>query len=109
MKVEPFKSALTRVVKAKLKFLDPQLAAGDIIIPGRTIRYRIKSVKAEADNLGVLSLLYLKNSCCTDKKKMMTSKLDRDYIQELITLRELKNNGMYREEVIGITQTIHGA
>ena len=33
-KVEPFKSALARAVEAKLKGLDPQLAAGEIVIPG---------------------------------------------------------------------------
>ena len=46
-KVEPFKSALDRAAEAKLKGLDPQLAAGDIIIPGGTFWDRIKSVKAE--------------------------------------------------------------
>ena len=40
---------------------------------------------------------------------MMTSELYRDYIQELITLIDLNNNGMSRGEVIGIVQTITGA
>ena len=84
--VGPIKSALDRVAKAKLKGYDPKLSAGDIIITGGTIQDRIKSVKAEADKLGVSSLLCLKNFCCTEKTKMMTSKLDCDYIQELITL-----------------------
>ena len=66
-------------------------------------------MKAEAEKLGVLSLLYLKDFCRTDKTKMLTSKLDRDYIQELITLRYLKNNFMSRREVIGLIQTITGA
>ena len=35
--------------------------------------------------------------------------MDRDYIQELITLRDLNNNGMSRGEIIGIIQTITGA
>ena len=43
------------------------------------------------------------------EKKLMTSELDRDYIQELITLRDLKNNGMSRGEVIEIIQKITGA
>ena len=37
LKIEPFKSALARAAEAKLKVLDPQLASGDIIIPGGTI------------------------------------------------------------------------
>ena len=85
-KVEPFKSALARAVEEKLKGLDPQLVSGDVIIPGGTIRDHIKSVKAEAEKLGVLSLLYLKDFCRTENTKMITSELDRDYIQELITL-----------------------
>ena len=40
---------------------------------------------------------------------MLTSELDRDYIQELITLQDLKNNGMYRGEVTGLIQTINDA
>ena len=36
-KFEPFKSVLARAVEAKLKGLDPQLAAEYIIIPGRAI------------------------------------------------------------------------
>ena len=85
-KVEPFKSSLARAIEAKLKGLDPQLAAVDIILPGGTIRDSIKSTKTEAENLGVSSLIYLKDLCCTDKTKMMTPELDCDYIQELITL-----------------------
>ena len=50
--VEHFKSALARAVKAKLKGLAPQLASGDIIIQGGTIRYRIKYARAEAEKLG---------------------------------------------------------
>ena len=73
-------------VEAKLKVLDQQLASGDIIIPGGAIRDRIKSAKVEAEKLGVSSLLYLKDFCCTEKTKILTSELYRDYIQELITL-----------------------
>ena len=40
---------------------------------------------------------------------MMTSDLDREYTQELITLRDLNNNGMSRGEVIGIIQIITGS
>ena len=40
---------------------------------------------------------------------MLTSELDRDYIQEMITLRYLNNYGMSMGEVIGIIQTITGA
>ena len=80
-KAEPFKSALACAFEAKLKGLDPQLASGYIILPGGTIQDRIKSVKAEAEKLVVSSLLYLKDLCHTEKTKMLTSGLDRDYIQ----------------------------
>ena len=40
---------------------------------------------------------------------MLTYEFDCDYIQELITLGYLKNNGMSRGEVIGLIQTITGA
>ena len=63
-------------------------------------------MKAEADMLGVLSLLYLKDFCRTNKTEMLNSELNRDYIQELITLRELKNNGMSRGGVIGPIQKL---
>ena len=89
-----------------MKVLDPQVASGGIIIPGGDIRDRIKSAKAEAEKLGVLSLLYLKVFCCTEKTKILTYKLYRDYIQELITLRDLKNNCMSRGEVIGLIQIV---
>ena len=58
--------------------------------------------------MGGSSLLYLKDFCRTEKK-IMTSELDREYIQELITLQDLNNNGMSRGEVIGIIQIITGA
>ena len=54
----------------------------------------------------MLPLLYLKDFFRTEKTKMLTSELDCDYIQELITLRYLNNNGMSRGEVIGLIQTI---
>ena len=41
--------------------------------------------------------------------KILTSELDRDYIQGLINIRDLKNNGMSRGEVIGLIQKITGA
>ena len=66
-------------------------------------------MKEEAEKLGALSLLCLKYFCHTDKTKMVTSELDCEFIQELVTLRYLKNNGMSRGEVIGIIQTITDA
>ena len=105
-KVEPFKSALARAVEEKLTGLEPQLSVGDIIIPGGTIRDCIKSIKAEAADMGVSSLLYLKDSCRTEKTKMMTSKLDCDYIQEQITLRDLKNNGMSWGRLLGSSKQL---
>ena len=58
-------------------------------------------MKSEAEKLGVLSLIYLKDFCRTEKTKIMTSELDREYIQELITFRELNNNGMSRGGLLG--------
>ena len=66
-------------------------------------------MKAVAEKLGVSSPIYLKDLYRTEKTKIMTSELDRDYIQELTTLRDLKNNGMYRGEVVGTIQIITGA
>ena len=40
---------------------------------------------------------------------MLTTELDRAYIQELITLRDLKNNGMSRGEVIAVIQRLTGS
>ena len=55
------------------------------------------------------TLLYLKDFGRTMETKMLTSDLDRNYIQELVTLRDLKNNGMSRGEVIGLIQKMTGA
>ena len=102
--LDPFKSALARAVEVKLKGLDPQTAAGDIAIPAATLCSRVKSAKVVAEKMGKLALLYLdgfKREMGTEKKNMPTSETD---IQQLIALRDLKNNGMSRNEDIDLIQ-----
>lgn len=45
---EPYASAMSRAIEASLKGLDPQEAAGEIVIPMATLRKRVKDAKAEA-------------------------------------------------------------
>ena len=58
---EPFKSALAHAPAASLKGLDPQEAAGDIIILGGTLGRHIKEVKAALQEMGGVDYLYLKD------------------------------------------------
>ena len=51
-KQEPAKSALDRSVEAKLTGLDPQLAAGEIIIPDGNLRDHVRYAKYEAKKKG---------------------------------------------------------
>ena len=44
-KQEPVKSALARDIEEKLKGLDPQLTAGEIIIPYGTLRDHVRYAK----------------------------------------------------------------
>ena len=57
---KPLKYALDRAVEEKLKNINPQFAAGEIVIPGGTLWRRVKQVKAEAAKLGKDDLLYLR-------------------------------------------------
>ena len=80
-------------MEVKLKGLDPQTAAGEIIIPAATLHSRVKSAKAVAEKMVKLVLLYLygfKHEMGTQKKNTLTSETDREYIQKLIALRDLK-------------------
>ena len=56
--------------------------------------------------MGITDVFYLKDfeRGRNVNSKSLTSELDRDYIQHLIVLRDLKNNGMTRGEVIGLIQ-----
>ena len=51
------------------------------------------------------SIIYLKDFA-RGEKKMLTAELDRVYIQKLITVKDLNNNGMSRMEFIGVIQKI---
>ena len=93
---------LARAVKAKLKGLDPRLAVGKIVIPGGLFGIVLSLQRQKQRSKGVSTLLYLKDFGRTMEKKLLTSDLDRNYIQELLTLQDLKNNGMSRGEVIGL-------
>ena len=108
-KTEPGKSALARAVEAKLKGLDPQLAAGVIVIPRQTLDNHVRYAKEAAKKMGGLDTLYLNDFSGKEDNNMLTTKLDRVYLQELIALRDLKNNGMTRREVICVIQQLTGA
>jgi hypothetical protein len=59
-KLEPYKSALDRAAEASLNGDDPQLAAGDhIIIPGATLRKRVKEINAALTEMMGTEYLYL--------------------------------------------------
>ena len=73
---------MDRADEAKLKVLDPQLAAGDIIIPDGTLRDHVRYVKDEANKRGVSSIIYLKDFA-RGETKTITTELDRFYIQRL--------------------------
>ena len=93
-------------MEAKLKGLDPQTSAGDIVIPAATLISTLKSAKAVTEKKGKLALLYLddfKREMGTEKKNTLTYEMDRHYIQQLIALRDLKK-GMQRNEVIDLIQ-----
>ena len=73
---------------------------------GATIRKHIKEATAAAAGMGVSDILYMKDFECGRNiiAKSLTSELYHDYIQYLIALRYLKNNGIKRREDIGIIQ-----
>ena len=52
-KQEPDKSALACSVEAKIKGLDPQLSAGEIIIPDGTLQDNVRYAKDEAKKRGL--------------------------------------------------------
>ena len=52
-KQEPAKYALARAVKAKLKVLDTQLSAGEIIFPDGTLQDHVKYAKNKSKKRGV--------------------------------------------------------
>ena len=60
-KQEPAKSALARAVEAKLKGLDPQLAAGGIIIPDRNLQDHVRYAGDKANKRGLSSIICLKD------------------------------------------------
>ena len=108
---EPYASALAKAVDAKLRNLDPHEAAGDITIPGGTLRRAVKEAKEAAAKKGGEGVLYL-DEFQREKRgdsKMLTTEEDRRYIQQLITMRDLRNNGMTRMEVLGVIQMLTGA
>jgi len=57
--------------------------------------------------MGKESILYLDDfKRGKMEETILTTAEDREYIQQLITLRDLRNNGMSRMEVIGLIQTL---
>ena len=103
--------AMARAVEARLKGLDPQTAAGTTIIPEATLRRKVKEAKEAAEKAGKEGMVYL-NEFKRDndeKNNMLTTEQDRAYLQQLITMRDMKNNGMTRNEAIGTIQLLTGA
>ena len=88
-KHEPAKSALARDVEAKLKVLYPQLSAGEIIIPDENFKDHVRYAMDKAKKKRVLLIIYLKDFS-RGETKTITTELDRFYMQQLITLRDLK-------------------
>lgn len=105
-KIEPFKSALDRATEASLKDLDPQEAAGDIIIPSATLQRRVQEMTTTASEMGGLDCLYLHDFSChsNGSTRSLISELDRNYIQQLIIIRDIHNDCMTRPEVIVLIQ-----
>ena len=103
--------ALARAAEAKMKGEDAQLSAGVIIIPGGTLRREIKQITAAAAvNKGKIYVVYLDTfDLCKKTEGLSTSLLltleDRDFIQQLVSLRDIPNNGMLQGEVIALIQT----
>ena len=65
------------------------------------------NAKKAAQKMGKESILYLDDfKRGKMEEKILTTAEDREYIQQLITLRDLRNNGMSRMEVIGLIQTL---
>ena len=85
-KVNPFKPALAHAVEGKLKFLDPQTAVGDTVIPTATLFHRVKSVNASAEKMGKLALIYL-DICLTqrgDREEAFTDLRDGQELHSVI-------------------------
>ena len=57
--LDPFNYTLARSVEVKLKGIDPQKAAGYIVIPAATLRSCVKSAKSVTEKRRELALLYL--------------------------------------------------
>ena len=87
---DPAKYALALAVEEKLKVIDPPLSAGEIIIPDGTLRDHVRYSMEEAKKRGVSYIIYLKDFA-RGETKTPTTELDRVYIQQLITLHDLKN------------------
>jgi hypothetical protein len=110
-RLEPYASALAKAVDAKLRNLDPHEAAGAITIPDGTLRRAVKAAKEAAAKKGGEGILYLDEFHRESKgdSKMLTTEEDRRYIQQLIVMRDMRNNGMTRHEVLGVIQMLTGA
>jgi hypothetical protein len=110
---EPYASALSRAVNAHLKGLDPQLAAGEVIIPPSTLRDAVRKHENEKAALVLVDgnehYAYLAkfdrdtiNREEENKTYGLTTEGDRSFLQSIVALRDFNKNGMTRGEVIGI-------
>ena len=95
-----------------MKGEDAQLAAGEIVIPVGTLRRVIKqNTAAETANKGKIDVVYLDTfNRCKKTEGLSTRSLltlqDRDFIQKLFSLRDIRNNGMRQGEVNTLIQTM---
>ena len=77
-----------------------------MLFPPSTLCRRVKALREEAKGKGKADMIYLDKFVRgrKDDGKSLTTEEDRAYIQELITLCDMRNEGMSRKEAIGVIQ-----
>ena len=91
---------------------DAHLAVGGVVIPGGTLHRGIKQMTtAAAANKGKIGVVYLDTFDRRKKTEGLSTRFmsmleDRDFIQQLVSLCDIHNNGMRRGEVIALIQTM---
>ena len=107
--------ALADSVDAVLNGEDPQLVAGDIIIPRGTLDRAVKAERkrrkdeqkrAVHGNLDVFARRDSKKERGTKNGHMLTTEEDREFIQKVVKMRDENNNGVAWTEVISLIMTL---
>ena len=76
-------------LEEKLKRLDPQLVAGEIIIHEATLWKHVKTTKAAVVEIGMMDIFYQMDFARHGHGKILTSELDRNYTKQLIVLHAM--------------------